>query len=134
MKWYNLCLFIIFISISCSIFDTGDSLEETADLSSITVMFNDEEAEFFPPFSPEVTEYSVNFSVYPRSFYMTVTAENSEATIQVNGEAVESGEGLQVQTSPPNFVVEIIVTSENGENSKTYELNILDGPLPLGGS
>jgi hypothetical protein len=124
MKWYNLYLVIIFMSISCSIFDTGDSLEGSASLSSI--MFNDEEVEFLPPFSPEVTEYSVIFPVYPRSFYMTVTAENSEAAIQVNGEVVESGVGLHIDTSPPNFVVEIIVTSENGENSKTYVLNILD--------
>lgn len=128
MKWHSLCLFIIFISMSCSIFDTGESLEENASLSSITVMFNDEEAEFSPPFSSDVTEYSVTFDAYPRSFSLTVTAVNSAATIQVNGEAVESGEGLHVHTSPPDFVVNIVVTSENGENSKTYVLSIVDNP------
>ena len=128
MKWYTVCLVIIFMSMSCSIFDTGEPLEENASLSSITVMFNDEEAEFSPPFSPDVTEYSVSFPSYPRSFSLTATSESSLATIQVNGELVESGEEIQVHTSPPNFVVNIIVTSENGENSKTYILSIVDNP------
>ena len=114
--------------ISCSIFDTGESLEGNASLSSITVMFNEEEGIFHPPFSPDVTEYSVSFLSYPRSFSLVATSENGSAAIQVNGELVESGEEIQVQTSPPKFVVEIIVTSENDENSKTYELNILDNP------
>jgi hypothetical protein len=131
MKWYSLFLFITFISMSCSIFDTGKSLEENSDLSTITVMFNDEAVEFSPPFSPDVTEYSVSFLSYPRSFSLVATSEDSSATIQVNGETVESGEEIQVHTSPPKFVVEIIVTSENGENSKTYVLNIED-PMPLG--
>ena len=128
MRWNSLCLVIIFMSMSCSLFDTGDSFEENADLSSVTVMFNVEEIEFSPPFSPEVTEYSVSFAFYPRSFSLTATAENSLTTIQVNGELVESGEEIQVHTSPPNFVVNIIVTSENGENSKTYILSIVDNP------
>lgn len=126
MKWNSLCLVIIFMSMSCSVFDTGDSLEENADLNSIIVMFNEEGADFSPPFSPEVMEYLVSFDAYPRSFYLTVTAENSAATIQVNVEPVESGEEIQVHTSPPNFVVNIVVTSENGENSKTYVLSIVD--------
>ena len=130
MKWYSLFLFITFISMSCSVFDTGKSLEENSDLSSINIMFNDDEAEFYPPFLPDVTEYSVSFLSYPRSFSLVVTAENSEATIQVNGEIVESGEEIQVDTSPPKFVVEIIVTSKNGESSKKYVLNIED-PMPL---
>lgn len=128
MKWYILFLFIIFMSISCSIFDTGDSLEDNASLSSIVVMFNAEEADFSPPFLPEVTEYSVSFLAYPRSFLLTATSENSSATIQVNGELIESGEEIQVDTFPPNFVVNIVVTSENGKNSKTYILSIVDNP------
>ena len=128
MKWYRSCLVVIFMSISCSIFDTGESLEENASLSSITVMFNDEEADFSPPFSPDVTGYSVSFSVYPRSFSLSVTAVNSSATIHINGELVESGEEIQVHTSPPDFIVIILVTSENGENSKTYVLDIVDNP------
>ena len=113
---------------SCSIFDTGESLEGSASLSSITVMFNEVEADFFPPFSPDVTEYSVIFPSFPRSISLLATSENSSATIQVNEELVESGEEIQVDTSPPNFVVNIVVTSENGENSKTYVLDIVDNP------
>lgn len=131
MKWKDIVLVIIFMLMSCSFFDTGDSFEKNASLSSITIMFNDEAAEFSPPFSPDVTEYSVSFLSYPRSFSLVATSENDLATIQVNGETVESGEEVQVQTSPPEFVVEIIVTSENGEDSKTYMLNIED-PMPLG--
>jgi len=112
------------MSISCSIFDAGDSLEGSASLSSITVMFNEVEAVFYPSFSPDITEYSVSLPTYTRSISLVATSENSSATIQVNGEFVESGEEIQVQTSPPSFVVEIIVISENGNNSKTYELNI----------
>jgi hypothetical protein len=132
MKW-NICfLVIIFMLISCSIFDTDESLEGSASLSSITVMFNEVEGIFYPPFSPDITEYSVSIPTFPRSISIVATSENSLATIQVNGEMVESGEEVQVDTSPPNFVVEIIVVSENGKNSKTYELNISAGPLPLG--
>ncbi len=129
MKWYTMCLVIIFMPISCSVFDKGESLEGSASLSSITVMFNEVEADFSPPFSPDVTEYSVSLPTYPRSISLVATSENSSATIQVNGELVESGEEIQVHTSPPNFVVNIVVTSENGENSKTYVLNIVDNPL-----
>ncbi|MBN1693835.1 cadherin-like beta sandwich domain-containing protein [candidate division WOR-3 bacterium] len=132
MKWNCKCLVIIFMSMSCSIFDAGDSLKGSASLSSITVMFNEVEGIFYPPFSPDITEYSVSLSTFPRSISLVATSENGLATIQVNGELVESGEEIQVQTSPPNFVVEIIVVSENGKNSKTYELNISAGPLPLG--
>jgi hypothetical protein len=129
MKW-NICfLVIIFMLISCSIFDTDESLEGSASLSSITVMFNEVEADFSPPFSPDVTEYSVILPAFPRSISLVVTSENSSATIQVNGEMVESGEEVQVDTSPPNFVVNIVVTSEDGENSKTYILNVGENPL-----
>ena len=125
MKCSGLFLVIALMLMSCSL---SDPSEENANLSSITVMFNDEEAEFSPPFSPEVTEYLVGFDAYPRSFSLMATSENSEATIQVNGEPLESGEEIQVHTSPPNFVVNIVVTSENGENSKTYVLSIVDNP------
>ena len=128
MKWYRSYLVVIFMSVSCSIFNAGESLEENASLGSITVMFNDEEAEFSPVFSSDITEYSVTFDSYPRSFSLSVTAVNSSATIHINGELVESGEEIQVHTSPPDFIVIILVTSENGENSKTYVLDIVDNP------
>jgi hypothetical protein len=124
MKWYSLFLLIVFMSLSCSLFDSG---EENTNLSDITIMFNTQEAVLYPPFSPDSTDYYVSFNSYPRSFNLTATAEDSTSNITVNGVAAESGEEIHVDTNPPYFVVNVVITSADGKTARTYVFHILDG-------
>ena len=121
MRWNYLCLAIIFMTISCNLIDSGGDSQSNANLKAISIP-----GQLSPAFSPDVTDYSVTFDVYPRSFILIATTENSSATIKVNNIIAASGEEFLVQTSPPNFVVNIKVTSQNGKNTKTYVLSILD--------
>ena len=94
----------------------------SANLKDLSIQY----ATFSPPFSPEVTKYDVSFSSYPRSFQLTAIAEDGAASILVNDVEVQSGQQIIVHTSPPNFIVNIVVTSVDIQNRKTYVLNILD--------
>ena len=98
MRWSYLCLAIIFMTISCNLIDSGGDSQSNANLKSISIP-----GQLSPAFSSDVTDYSVTFDVYPRSFMLTATAENSSATIKVNNIIAVSGEEFQVQTSSPNL-------------------------------
>ncbi|OYD16525.1 hypothetical protein CH333_03225 [candidate division WOR-3 bacterium JGI_Cruoil_03_44_89] len=117
-----LCLVLMLVAASCGLFDSGSDFQSNANLKALSIP----NAQFSPSFSPNITVYSVTFDGYPRSFSLTATAENNSATIKVNGTVVESGQQITIQTSPPDFVVNIVVTSANGKNTKTYVLNIVD--------
>ena len=122
MSLKYLCLVLMLIAMSCDLFDSGSNFQSNANLKALSIP----DAQFYPSFSSDITGYSVTFDIYPRSFFLTATAENSSAAIKVNGTVVESGQEIHVQTSPPNFVVNIVVTSVDGKNVKTYVLNIVD--------
>ena len=121
MRWSYLCLALLFIAISCSLTDSDGDSQSNANLESILIP-----GQLSPAFSPDVIDYSVTFDVYPRSFILIATTENSFVTIKVNNIIAASGEEFQVLTYPPNFIVNIKVTSQNGKNTKTYVLSILD--------
>jgi hypothetical protein len=118
----RICIVFALLFVSCNLFDTDETTGLSANLKALTIYGGT----LSPPFDSNITQYTLTFPSYPRSFELIAEAEDSAATILVNGVSVPSGQRYQVHTSPPNFVANITVTSANQKNSKTYVLQLSD--------
>ena len=78
-----------------------------------------------PPFDPLVTEYSIDVAEDTDSMSLLATLADTEATMSLNGEILNSGQDSQ---SLPLYAgvntYGILVTAPDGVTSKTYLLNI----------
>lgn len=75
------------------------------------------------------TNFTYNFSIMDSVTAITATAEDTNSTITVNGNVVQSG--IKSQSIPLQIggnTIEVVVSSTNGSNK--YSLNITRPPLP----
>ena len=81
-------------------------------------------------FKPNDTSYSVNVASNLTSVLVTPRLQDSTASMTVNGQAINSGQGRTIQLGAPgsNTLIFIIVTSQNG-SQKTYTIGVLRAAL-----
>ena len=84
-----------------------------------------------PDFSPLMPTYRISVDAVQATAFVTATAAQGDATLTVNGTAVNSGSVASSGTLTLNAVtaVAIVVTAENG-NTHTYTVNITRGTIP----
>ena len=84
-----------------------------------------------PDFSPLMPTYRISVDAVQATAFVTPTAAQGDATLTVNGTAVNSGSIAGSGTLTLNAVtaVTIVVTAENG-NTHTYTVNITRGTIP----
>ncbi len=80
-----------------------------------------------PVFSPDETLYSVQ-GLLPSSITVTPTADDSGATIRVDGDIVVTGTpSLPIGLSMGLYTIEILVTATDGVTEKTYTISTYRG-------
>ena len=84
-----------------------------------------------PDFSPLMPTYRISVDAVQSTAFVTATTAQGDATLTVNGTAVNSGSVASSGTLTLNAVtaVTIVVTAENG-NTHTYTVNITRGTIP----
>ncbi|MBD3223760.1 MAG: hypothetical protein GF313_03475 [Caldithrix sp.] len=117
-KWVSILVLVMLNA--CGLFEADPSNGKSAELNRITIP----DANFSPPFDPDVSEYDVFFASFPRSILLTAVAKDTAATIYINDESVASGQSIQVHTAPPEFTITIKVISSDGHRQKFYYLTI----------
>jgi uncharacterized delta-60 repeat protein len=87
-----------------------------------------------PAFSTNTLSYNVNAIFNRKSITIIPTAVNAISAITVNGNAVVSGaNSASINLATGANVITIIVTAENGINTKTYTLTVNRATSPLPG-
>ncbi|MDD9266367.1 cadherin-like beta sandwich domain-containing protein [Paenibacillus sp. GCM10023248] len=77
-----------------------------------------------PVFSADNTEYELSVSNAIKEISLTPTAADSEATVTVNGTAVDSGTASSaIRLNVGANVIGVVVTAEN-QTTKTYQLTV----------
>ncbi|GGJ14160.1 Ig-like domain-containing protein [Paenibacillus hunanensis] len=100
-------------------------LSSNANLSSVQLS----EGVLIPIFTPAQTSYmaSVQNDVYRITF--TPTAEDSNATIRINGNTVQSGQAsasIELQTGTNTITIEVLAA--DGQTRKTYTIQVMREP------
>jgi uncharacterized delta-60 repeat protein len=87
-----------------------------------------------PAFAADTLSYTANAIYNKRNVKLTPTAQNAISGIKINGSSVTSGtpSALINLTTGPN-VFTLVVTAENGINTKTYTLTITRATTPVPG-
>lgn len=102
-------------------------LSDNADLSDLSLSVG----ELGPVFTSATITYNVSVNNATEVIAVTPTSDDVNATIQVNGIAVDSGTSSDViSLSVGETVINIVVTAEDGAANKTYTVNVTrDQPL-----
>lgn len=94
-----------------------------------------------PSFATATTTYTTSISTGGANFTLTPTTHDSNATVQVNGVAVISGQACAaISLSPGANALTVLVTAQDGVTQMTYTVGVsytaprLVFDLPLGGS
>ncbi|WP_248928881.1 cadherin-like beta sandwich domain-containing protein [Paenibacillus hamazuiensis] len=100
--------------------NTGPELSSNADLSGLTMS----SGELSPAFVPGTIVYTAMVPNSVSSLTVTASAQDSGATITVNGNTVASGEPSgAIYLNAGNNAITIAVTAQNGAG-KTYTINV----------
>ena len=96
-------------------------LSVNADLAGLSI----DTGELAPVFSPAVSEYTVSVPFATTSIRLTPVKAEANATINVNGIPVASGNASgPVALAVGTNTIETVVTAENGTTRKTYTLAV----------
>ena len=101
---------------------TGPVLSTDANLSNIVVSYGS----LSPSFNSNTTSYTASFSYSISLIVVNPFAEESHATITVNGSPVASGsysEGINLAVG--SNIITITVTAQDGSTTKTYTINAI---------
>ncbi len=84
-----------------------------------------------PAFSPSTVDYTVNVATNDNSVTVTATLQDANATMQINGQGISSGQPREINPLQPagsNTPITIAVTAQNGDNNE-YKITVIR-PLP----
>ena len=84
-----------------------------------------------PAFSPSTVDYTVNVATNDNSVTVTATLQDANATMQINGQGISSGQPREITPLLPpgeNTPITIAVTAQNGDNNE-YKITVIR-PLP----
>ncbi len=96
-------------------------VRENADLASLAL----DEVTFSPSFSPGVSSYTAEVAAAVDSTRVTARAAVSSATIDVNGERVDSGGTTgPIALDPGVNTITIVVTARDRETQRTYTVAV----------
>ena len=101
---------------------SGEQNAADATLSALTVSPTD-----IHGFPSDVTEYHVGVANSVTQATITATANNANATIDISGTPVASGTGYQANLDEGGNLVEITVTSEDGNSVFGYYIYVARG-------
>ncbi|MGG1552449.1 S-layer homology domain-containing protein [Paenibacillus ferrarius] len=98
----------------------GPTASDNADLSSLALS----SGTLSPAFAADIGSYSSSVPYAISSVTVKPSADDSHATITVNGKPAASGQtGSAINLNVGNNVISIVVTAENGE-TKTYTVTV----------
>lgn len=100
---------------------TVPPLSNNANLSNLVIS----EGILSPAFAPGTTNYTANVGSNVSSITVTPVAEDSKATITVNGTTVASGRAAAINLSVGSNTITVLVTAEDGTTTKEYTVNII---------
>ncbi len=104
---------------------TGSCDSSDATLSNLTIS----NGTLTPTFASGTTSYTASVSNATTSVTVTPTANESHATIKVNGTTVVSGEASgSISLSVGTNTITTVVTSQNGIGTKTYTITVTRVP------
>lgn len=102
----------------------GRQLDDTDTLEDLELYVDGVQVTISPSFNSKTYTYKASVSDAADVYTVTPTAEDSSATITVNGDTVKSGRSSDEYSLADSFTnVVIMVTAENGD-SNTYRLTI----------
>lgn len=102
----------------------GRQLDDTDTLEDLELYVDGVQVTISPSFNSKTYAYKASVSDAADVYTVTPTAEDSSATITVNGDTVKSGRSSDEYSLADSFTnVVIMVTAENGD-SNTYRLTI----------
>lgn len=84
-----------------------------------------------PAFAPSTVDYTVNVATNDNSVAVTATLQDANATMQINGQGISSGQPREINPLQPageNTPITITVTAQNGDNNE-YKITVIR-PLP----
>ena len=119
--------FLLLLIVGCDWFDgNGGDSESSSRLVSLSVS----EGELSPSFSPTINQYTVEVVDETESISISATAEDSDASIQINGSVTSSGvlsEPIQLATG--SNAIAIVTTAENGDSNQVNITVVRAEPL-----
>ena len=84
-----------------------------------------------PAFAPSTVDYTLNVATTDNSVTVTATLQDANATMQINGQGISSGQPREINPLLPpgeNTPITIAVTAQNGDNNE-YKITVIR-PLP----
>ncbi|MCT4563438.1 MAG: S-layer homology domain-containing protein [Maledivibacter sp.] len=99
-------------------------VEEKSSNANLSAL-NIEDKELTPKFASNTTSYVLGVDHNTRTIKITPTVEDKNATIKVNGAAVNSGDTSDdISLSYGKNVIQIVVTAQDETTTKTYTLEV----------
>lgn len=117
-KFYSVVLIIYFLIIMN--FLTACQENSNANLSGIYIAYQN----LIPDFKQNVLNYNLETRNSVNEIEFTATADESDQTIKINDEPIESGVSKIFQLAIGNNIIKVDVTSSDKSNKKTYTVNI----------
>lgn len=102
----------------------GRKLDDTDTLDKLVLTVDGVKVALTPSFATKTLTYTASVGANAKNYTVTPTADDSSATITVNGDTVKSGRTSDEYKLSTNFTnVSVVVTAESGDSS-TYRITI----------